>query len=83
MFLAWGEKDEFNLDAQSESFAYRARQRGLSITTMSDPNGRHSTTTARKFLGPVIDWLAPKIAPYSPPLIFECHPAGERGVLTP
>jgi S-formylglutathione hydrolase FrmB len=66
MFLAYGAKDEFNLDAQAESFIFRARQLGLPITVACDPQGRHNTETARKFLTPAVNWLAALIAPYSP-----------------
>jgi S-formylglutathione hydrolase FrmB len=66
MFVAYGGKDEFNIDAQVESFLYLARCRGLTITVAYDPKGRHNAATARKFFPGLIDWLAPRVAPYSP-----------------
>jgi S-formylglutathione hydrolase FrmB len=75
MFVAYGGKDEFNIDAQVESFLYRARERCLAVTVVYDPNGRHNTQTARKFVDPLTDWLAPRLAPYSPPMVL---PACER-----
>jgi S-formylglutathione hydrolase FrmB len=73
MFIAYGALDEFNLDAQAESFIFRASQLGLPITVCRDPQGRHNSETARKFIGPTIAWLAPQIAPFSPPVVVEWH----------
>jgi hypothetical protein len=70
MFIAYGSKDEFNMDAQSESFIFHARERGLAITTLCDPEGRHNSATARKFLMPTVHWLAPQVAPFSPPFVL-------------
>jgi hypothetical protein len=67
MFVAYGGKDEFNLDAQIESFLYRARQRGLEVTAVYDPRGRHNARTAREFAPYLINWLAPRLAPFSEP----------------
>lgn len=66
MYIAYGGQDEFNLDAQVESFLYRAKQRGLTIAVDYDPMGTHSPTTARNFFPSMIRWLAPRLAPYSP-----------------
>lgn len=72
MYVAYGGRDEFNIDAQVESFLYRAKERGLTVTVDYDPEGRHNVATARKFFPNVIAWLAPRLKPYSPP---EEHPA--------
>jgi S-formylglutathione hydrolase FrmB len=66
MFVAYGGKDEFNIDAQAESFLYVARQRGLTVTAVKDPRGRHNVPDALKFLPALIDWLGPRIADYGP-----------------
>src|SRR5260370_24427416 len=68
MFVAYGAKDQFNLDAQIESFLYVAHQRGLTVTVLHDPKGKHDRRTALRFVAPAIAWLAPQLAPYSPPL---------------
>jgi S-formylglutathione hydrolase FrmB len=68
MYVAYGGKDEFNLDAQVESFLYRAKERGLGITVAHDPNGRHDAATAKKFFPGMVEWLRPRLAPYSPPV---------------
>ncbi len=66
MFVAYGGRDEFNIDAQVESFVYRARQLGLEVTAVCDRRGRHRLREAEKFLPRLIDWLAPLVMPYSP-----------------
>jgi S-formylglutathione hydrolase FrmB len=66
MYVAYGGKDEFNLDAQVESFLYRAKQRGLGITVAYDPKGHHDPATAKKFFPGMVEWLGPRLAPYSP-----------------
>jgi S-formylglutathione hydrolase FrmB len=68
MFVGYGGKDQFNVDAQAESFLEFAKQRGLFVTVGYIPNGHHDTSTALKLLPKVIAWLAPQITPYSPPL---------------
>jgi S-formylglutathione hydrolase FrmB len=81
-FVGYGGKDEFNLDAQIESFLYRARQRGLCVTVAYDPKGRHNPSTARKLFDPMVAWLAPRLAPYSPPLApGECRADGRTATL--
>jgi S-formylglutathione hydrolase FrmB len=75
MFVAYGGQDEFNIDAMVESFVYRARQRGLDVTVVYDPEGRHNPATARQFLLPIVRWLGPQLAPYSPQLAPNFHPS--------
>jgi hypothetical protein len=66
MFVAYGGKDEFNIDAQVESFLYRCRQRGLAIAVAYDPHGHHNSRTAREFAPALIDWAGPRLMPYGP-----------------
>lgn len=66
MFIGYVGKDEFNLDAQVESFLYIARRRGLTVSTVYIPDGRHSIESARKLLPPLLAWLSPRIASYCP-----------------
>lgn len=66
MFIGYVGKDEFNIDAQVESFLYIARCRGLTVSTAYLPNGRHSIESARTLLPVLLAWLSPRIAPYSP-----------------
>jgi hypothetical protein len=68
MYVAYGGKDEFNIDAQVESFLYRARERGLCVEVGYDPRGRHNVATARRLAPGIIDWLGPRLAAFAPPL---------------
>ncbi|MCI0376642.1 MAG: esterase family protein [Gemmataceae bacterium] len=62
LYVAYGGKDEFNIDAQIESFLYRAWQRRIQITVDYDPHGRHDATTGLKMLPAAIDWAARRMA---------------------
>jgi S-formylglutathione hydrolase FrmB len=64
MLVAWGKKDQFNIDAQVESFLYVANCRGVHLTTLYDPRGRHDRRTALKFMPTILDWLEPQLAIY-------------------
>ncbi len=66
MYVGYAGRDQFNLDAQAESFLYRARERGLTVATGYEPRGRHDWHTARKLLPGALNWLAPLLAPFSP-----------------
>jgi S-formylglutathione hydrolase FrmB len=65
-YVAYGGKDEFNLDAQIESFLYRAKQKGIEVGVEYDPEGRHNVKTALKLLPGVLRWLKPRLEPYAP-----------------
>lgn len=69
LYVAYGGRDEFNIDAQVESFLYVARQHGLCVDVGYYPHGRHHVLTARRALPDVFRWLTPRLAPYSPPTI--------------
>ncbi len=66
MYIAYGGRDEFNIDAQIESFLFVARQRGLDVGVGYDPRGRHNEATALKLFPGLLAWLKPRLAPYSP-----------------
>jgi S-formylglutathione hydrolase FrmB len=66
MYVGYGGKDEFNIDAQVESFLYRACQRGLRIGVGYDPDGHHDGATALRLTPAIFRWLAPRLAPYAP-----------------
>jgi S-formylglutathione hydrolase FrmB len=70
MYAGYGSRDEFNIGAHVESFAYAARQRGLEITVGYVPDGKHNKRTAEKLLPGIISWLAPRLAPYAPGAIL-------------
>ncbi len=66
MYVGYGGRDQFNLDAQIQSFLYLARCRGLTITEDFDPRGKHDKATAMKLMPNIIAWLGPRLAPYAP-----------------
>lgn len=73
MYVCYGGCDEFNLAAQIESFLHVARHRGLEVDVGYDPQGHHNLETAVKLLPGLVNWLAPRIAP------FTVHPeVGQR-----
>jgi hypothetical protein len=74
MYVGWGAKDEYNIDAQVRSFLYLARERGLTVTAEVDPQGKHNMATGVRLFPGVIRWLAPQLAPYCPPLGLPCGP---------
>jgi hypothetical protein len=61
IFLAWGGKDNFNFDAQSESFVWLARQRGIEPTIVYSPKERHSSEYCTWAQKRAFDWLAPRV----------------------
>lgn len=66
MFVGYGGRDEFNCDAQVESFLYYAKFKGLGVAVAFEPDGKHDYITATRFFPAVVRWLAPQIAPYAP-----------------
>jgi len=64
MFIAYAEQDEFNLDAQAESFLYFLKSRGVPATVYSDPEGTHSAETANKMMNPILRWLSYRLRSY-------------------
>jgi S-formylglutathione hydrolase FrmB len=57
MLVTIAGKDNFNLDAQAESFVYLARHRGLKVDVQHEPSGRHNIATAQKMIPPILHWL--------------------------
>src|SRR5262249_19536759 len=65
MYVAYAGQDDYNIDAQVESFLYMARYRGLPVGVGYAPNGKHDITTAMHLVPGIIKWLGPLLAPYS------------------
>jgi len=66
LYVAYGSKDQFNIPAQVESFLFVAHQRGLEVGVGYDPNGKHDRATAERLMPGILDWLAPRLAPFAP-----------------
>ena len=65
-YVAYAGKDEFNLDAQAESFLYRANQKNIPVTVRYLPDGKHSTATGRRFMPDIIAWMNEKLGKFHP-----------------
>lgn len=68
MYVGYAGKDEFNIDAQVESFLYYCKCRGIAVAVGYEPDGKHDAQTAYRLMPAIFHWLAPILAPYSPPL---------------
>jgi S-formylglutathione hydrolase FrmB len=66
MCVAYGGEDQFNIDAQVESFLYVAKERGLCVHVCYDPAGKHDAETAQRLFPCVQKWLATRLKPYAP-----------------
>lgn len=64
MYIAYGGRDQFNIDAQVESFLHIAKPRGICPHVEYDPNGKHDRRTALSFVPSLLDWLSVQLAPY-------------------
>lgn len=68
MYVGYSAHDEFNLDAQVESFLYAAKYKGLKVCVDHHKHGHHNVLAAKRLLPKALAWLTPRIAPFSPPL---------------
>ncbi|MBM4070987.1 MAG: hypothetical protein FJ271_18865 [Planctomycetes bacterium] len=66
MYIAYAGQDEFNIDAQVESFLYVCKHRGLEIGVGYKADGKHDSDTAIALLPGVFYFLTPILSPYSP-----------------
>ena len=67
LYVGYGTGDELNLDAQALQFADEARKRGIPLTLVAVPGGRHSTeSTGLKLLPSVGHWLSERLQAYLP-----------------
>jgi hypothetical protein len=74
MYIAYGGHDEFNIDAQVESFLYTAKFRRIGVAVGYYPEGRHHLQTLYKLWPGIVSWLAQQLAPYSPPPVIADSP---------
>jgi S-formylglutathione hydrolase FrmB len=79
MYVAYGGRDQFNIDAQVESFLFVAHLRGLEVGVGYDPDGKHDRPTAKRLMPGIVKWLAPRLAPYAP----DAGAVPERGASAP
>ncbi|HEX3315067.1 MAG TPA: alpha/beta hydrolase-fold protein [Gemmataceae bacterium] len=62
MYVAYAGHDEFNLDAQAESFLYMAKERGIHVDCAFDRWGHHNQRTAFRMLPATLDWIGQQLA---------------------
>jgi len=61
MFVGYAGRDEYNLDAQCDSFLYFAKFRGLGVAVAFEPDGHHDAITAHKLAPAAIRWLGQQL----------------------
>jgi S-formylglutathione hydrolase FrmB len=67
MYVSYIEHDEFNVDAQVESFLAFASQRGIEVTVDYNPfTPTHTLSTAMNRFPRSIAWMGAQLAPYAP-----------------
>lgn len=66
MYIAYGGHDQFNIDAQVESFQYVAQRNGVQVDVVRLPLGGHNLRTAFRLMPGTIDWIGAKLQPYGP-----------------
>ena len=66
LFVGYGRRDEFNIDAAVESFLDEAKRREVNVDTLVLPEGRHNMATAVAMLPSVSQWLTKHVGPYTP-----------------
>ncbi len=66
LFVGYGKRDEFNIDAQVESFVDECARMGIFPTTLVLPRGRHNVATALDMIPALNQWTFEKLAPYVP-----------------
>lgn len=78
MYIAYGGHDQFNFDAQAESFLYLCKCRGIPVGVGYEPHGTHDLRTAKKLAPGAFAWLNTRLAPYAPIPAEECDGCSPR-----
>ena len=66
IYINYGTRDNFNFDAQDESFAWLAAGKRITLTMVADPGATHSLRYLRANLSPAFTWLGQHILPPTP-----------------
>jgi len=66
IYMHYPGRDNFNFDAQAQSFQWLAAQKGVEVTLACDPEGTHRLSYFRDNLCPVLTWLGQHIFPPAP-----------------
>ncbi len=62
MYVNYPGRGEFHFDAHAESFAWLAASRGIPLTLVKDPEGRHGPRYFRRNLPDAIRWIGAHLA---------------------
>ena len=57
IYVNYPGRDNYNFDAQDQSFAWLARQRGIAVELTADPVGRHNLSYIERAEPPAYAWL--------------------------
>ncbi|MGL5097441.1 MAG: hypothetical protein ACRDD1_17775, partial [Planctomycetia bacterium] len=66
IYLHYPGFDNFNFDAQNESFAWLAARKGIHVELERDPTARHLNPYFRPNERSVFDWMGPRLPPPAP-----------------
>jgi S-formylglutathione hydrolase FrmB len=66
MYIAYGLRDQFNLDAQVQSFLAIAQRNGVEVTVHCDRRGGHDLRTAFRLMPGTINWIGARLQAYGP-----------------
>jgi S-formylglutathione hydrolase FrmB len=61
IYIRYGGEDNFNFDAQIESFVHVARQRGIEMDVACDPQEKHSSEYCTEAQMKAFSWLAKRL----------------------
>jgi S-formylglutathione hydrolase FrmB len=73
LFVAYGGQDEYNVDAQVESFLYKAKQRRLNVWVRYNPDGHHATQYVNECMPDVLGAVGARIRQRLPDLTRAEH----------
>jgi esterase/lipase superfamily enzyme len=65
IYANYGGRDNFNFDAQVESFAWLAASKGIAVTLDRDPTGKHSYRYLKNNMPQTLLWLGQHLLPPS------------------
>jgi S-formylglutathione hydrolase FrmB len=66
IYVSYPGRDNFNFDAQAESFQWLANQRGIEVTAVRDPRGTHRPSYFRQNERAALLWLGQHLLPPAP-----------------
>jgi len=80
MFIGYGTKDEFNIDAQAQHFVEVANRRGIRPEVHCVPGGHHNVSAGLAMVPQISQWILQRFAKFIPP---GYKSSGRCGTLTP